>query len=92
MGKLQCGSSGGGPGKVHDDISCVQVKQAATVFTVVIFFQLNQCAPPATRMNVNSMSAANHNSNLPEKHHRLDINQQNPLIPTENQKVRVLPH
>ncbi len=45
MGKLYCGSSGGGPGKVHDNISCVQVKQAATVFTFVTFFQLNQSAP-----------------------------------------------
>lgn len=37
MGKLYRGSSGGGPGKVHDNISCVQVKQAAVVFTFVTF-------------------------------------------------------
>ncbi len=84
MGKLYCGSSGGDPGKGHDNISCIQVKQAATVFTFVIFFQLNQSAPPATCMNDNSMSAGNHKTTFLEKHHRLDINQH---YPTENQKV-----
>lgn len=88
MGKLYRGSSGGSPGKVHDNISCVQVKQAATVFTVVIFFPAQPVCPPATCMNVNSTSAVNHKLSLPEKHHRLDINQQNPLNPTENQKIR----
>lgn len=37
-------------------------------FYCCYFFPAQPVCPPATRMNVNSMSAANHKSTLPEKH------------------------
>lgn len=59
-------------------------------FYFCYFFPTQPVSPPTTCTNVNSMSAGNHISTLPEKHRRLDINEPEPHQKSESESLTSL--